>query len=228
MTYADAIEAVLLAHGYVAPLKVLYERVWDFKDRSTVIGKTPEFTIQALVQRNPRFTRVSNGVYALTAYLDQIAYAGIVEKTSASKPIAQLPPFDPAALADERKRVVAGIVRRQGQPAFRSLLLDAYQGTCAITGCRVEPVLEAAHIVPYLGPATNHVQNGLLLRADVHTLFDLQQVSIEPESFRIHVAKTLRQSAYGAFHRQPLHLPTRSGNQPHPAALRAHFSRCRF
>jgi hypothetical protein len=225
MTYADAVEAVLLAHGYVAPLKTLYERVWDFKDRSTVVGKTPDFTIQALVQRDPRFTRVGSGVYALTAYLDQIAYSAVA-KTASSKDSKKQIAFDPKDLVDERKRVNALIVQRQGQPAFRSSLLNAYDGTCAVTGCRVEPILEAAHIVPYLGPATNHIQNGLLLRADIHTLFDLQYLAVEPESRLIHLAPELLQSEYAPWHKQPLRLPVAAEHHPAVEALVAHFARC--
>jgi hypothetical protein len=78
--------------------------------------------------------------------------------------------FSPSGLEDARKRIIAAIVVRQGQSAFRAELLAAYQGTCAVTGCDVVEALEAAHIVPYLGPDTNHVRNGLLLRGDIHTL----------------------------------------------------------
>ncbi|WP_200883691.1 HNH endonuclease [Archangium violaceum] len=49
----------------------------------------------------------------------------------------------------------------------------AYGGRCALTDCEEPRVLEAAHIFPYHGPQTNHVTNGLLLRADLHVLFDL-------------------------------------------------------
>jgi hypothetical protein len=76
--------------------------------------------------------------------------------------------FDPMGIKDARQRMFSSIVRRQGQPAFRKQLLVAYKGQCAITGCEVESVLEAAHIVPYMGLETNHPGNGLLLRADLH------------------------------------------------------------
>ena len=52
-------------------------------------------------------------------------------------------------------------------------MLAAYDRRCAISECDIEPLLEAAHIHPYRGTETNHVSNGLLLRADLHTLFDL-------------------------------------------------------
>lgn len=71
------------------------------------------------------------------------------------------------------EKVLQAIKTRRGQPAFRKALLAVFDGTCCITGCKVEAVLEAAHIVPH-GEETNFsVTNGLLLRADIHTLFDL-------------------------------------------------------
>jgi putative restriction endonuclease len=80
---------------------------------------------------------------------------------------------------------------RDGQSTFRLRLLDAYDHRCALTGERVEPVLEAAHIQPYLGPASNHVQNGLLLKADVHKLFDAGYVTVTPD-YRFRVSERVR------------------------------------
>ena len=81
---------------------------------------------------------------------------------------------------DERRRRLAQSVVREGQGSFRLRLMEAYEGRCAITGERTEPVLEAAHIQDYLGPASNHVQNGLVLRADWHSLYDEGLVTIVP------------------------------------------------
>jgi putative restriction endonuclease len=50
--------------------------------------------------------------------------------------------------------------------------MTVYSGRCAITDCEIDDVLEAAHISPYSGRSSDQVCNGLLLRADVHTLFD--------------------------------------------------------
>ncbi len=82
--------------------------------------------------------------------------------------------FDLSEISDARERTLSAIVRRRGQPAFRRRVLAAYNGRCAITRCPLDYVLDAAHIVPYKGPKTHHVGNGLLLRTDLHTLFDLQ------------------------------------------------------
>ena len=72
ITYSEAIEKPMLNNGYFAPLKLLYKEIWDYKDKSKIVGKTPDNTIQERVQRDKRFTRIGLGVYALTAYLDKL------------------------------------------------------------------------------------------------------------------------------------------------------------
>lgn len=131
--------------------------------------------------------------------------------------------FDPHDVEDARKKTLAAIVRRQGQPAFRRGLLRAYEEKCAITGCNIVEVLEAAHIVPYQGPQTNHVSNGLLMRGDLHTLFDLGLIAIEPSSKLVVVAPVLRSSEYGALHGQPLRRPSAVADQPSEHALEIHY-----
>jgi putative restriction endonuclease len=89
---------------------------------------------------------------------------------------------------DWRSQVVPA---REGQGTFKLRLLEAYDARCAVTGERVVPVLDAAHIQPYLGPASNHVQNGLLLRTDLHRLYDDGLIGVTPDhslrvSERIH------------------------------------------
>lgn len=134
--------------------------------------------------------------------------------------------FDDLNAEDARTRVVASIVRRQGQPAFRRKLLAAYGNRCAITGCDQPDVLEAAHIRPYNGQQTNVVSNGLLLRADVHTLFDLYLIAIDPDTRLIHLSPTLSQSGYGKYHGMPLHTPSSPSLKASAGALKWHAQRC--
>lgn len=89
-------------------------------------------------------------------------------------------PFLPL-VEDERRVELRAAAVRDGQGTFRARLLDAYGRSCAITGEHTQPVLDAAHIQPYLGPRSNHVQNGLLLTNEFHTLFDLGYVTVTPE-----------------------------------------------
>lgn len=69
---------------------------------------------------------------------------------------------------------------RRGQPKFRAELLKLYDEKCVITDCGTVEALEAAHITPYIEERSYQLSNGLLLRADIHTLFDLFLISIDP------------------------------------------------
>lgn len=100
--------------------------------------------------------------------------------------------FEPENIQDARQKIATSITRRQGQPKFRQQLLITHNGKCAISGSDVEQALEAAHIIPYLGSETNHPSNGLLLRADLHTLFDLNLIAIDPEEMTVLIAPSLR------------------------------------
>lgn len=105
-------------------------------------------------------------------------------------PVPDLQPtFEPLE-GDERRRGEAVRTERLGQGTFRLRLLDAYDRQCAVTGEHAVPVLEAAHIQPYLGPASNHPQNGIVLRSDLHKLYDRGYVTVTPE-LRLEVSPRL-------------------------------------
>ena len=81
---------------------------------------------------------------------------------------------------------------RVGQRAFKALVQEAYGRKCAVTGDRIVPVLEAAHIRPVTQQGENRIDNGLLLRSDVHTLFDRGYLAIHPERRTLLVSPRLR------------------------------------
>jgi putative restriction endonuclease len=91
-----------------------------------------------------------------------------------------------------------GILVRRGQRAFRDGLIGRYGEQCVISGCQVLGVLEAAHIRPYRGPGDNHPSNGLLLRSDLHTLFDLDRIGIHPDTLNIVLHEELEDSEYAS------------------------------
>lgn len=130
--------------------------------------------------------------------------------------------FAPSDLEDARKRILAAIVRRQGQPAFRRQLLQSYTGKCAISGCNVAAALDAAHIVPYKGPETNHSANGLLLRTDLHTLFDLGLIAVDAETMSILIAPSLAGTCYQQYSGKRLGLPSDLASHPSREALNQH------
>ncbi|SCG45885.1 HNH endonuclease [Micromonospora zamorensis] len=126
---------------------------------------------------------------------------------------------EPEGLPEGRRRRLAQVTARQGQADFRRQLIEAYQGRCAISGCGVEAALQAAHIEPYDGPATNRVSNGLLLRADLHNLFDQGLLWID-DSYRVQVAEGL--DHYGEFAGVELPPTADPTHRPDQRALAAH------
>ena len=96
---------------------------------------------------------------------DEMTY----EMDSPSTPVA----FNPDAVKDEREKTLAEIKVRRGQREFRRKLLLAYESKCAVTECDCVDALDAAHIYPYWGTKTEPDETGgLLMRGDIHTLFD--------------------------------------------------------
>jgi putative restriction endonuclease len=108
---------------------------------------------------------------------------------------------------------------RLGQGAFRVLVTDAYNRRCAVTGERTLPVLEAAHIRPYAHKGPHRGSNGILLRSDLHKLFDLGYLTVTP---RLHLEVSPRLKAewengreYYAYHGKSLgFLPESMQSRP--------------
>ena len=103
---------------------------------------------------------------------------------------------------------------------FRERLISAY-GKCAVTGYVERAGLQAAHILPYDGGTNNQVTNGVLLRADVHNLFDLGLRWVS-DTYKVQLDPTLRQGEYGILHGRILRLPLTKSDWPSTAAFAAH------
>lgn len=126
---------------------------------------------------------------------------------------------------DSRTKTQTEIYARPGQRTFRARLLDAY-GRCAVTGEHAFPVLDAAHIQKYLGPASNHPQNGIVLRTDLHRLYDAGYVTVTPDR-HLEVSSRLREDSgngerYYQWHGKQIHVPGISELNPSPKALDWH------
>ena len=81
---------------------------------------------------------------------------------------------------------------RLGQGAFRIAVTDAYHRRCAISGEKTLPVLQAAHIIPFSQGGQHSVDNGILLRSDIHTLYDQGYITIDPQ-LRVDVSSRLHE-----------------------------------
>lgn len=127
--------------------------------------------------------------------------------------------------ADERDFAQRLIAVRRGQQSFRAGLLRAFDGACCVSGSRVEATLEAAHIRPYRGVASHDPGNGLLLRADLHTLFDLHLITVMPYG-TVRIAPDLRGSEYEDFDERQVRRPVDAVHAPSRAALTEHNAAC--
>ena len=130
--------------------------------------------------------------------------------------------FDPKRIVDARKRILRSINQRRGQQKFRNALIRAYRGKCAITDCSVIDVLEAAHIHPYRGPETNKVTNGLLLRSDIHTLFDCGLLAINSDKLTVVVSEDLKGSEYEKLNGKKMRTPRYRRQWPNAEVLKIH------
>ncbi len=95
---------------------------------------------------------------------------------------------------------------RPAQSKFRELLLGYYRHSCAITGCRTAYALEAAHIQPFSNGGSDTIGNGILLRADLHRLFDANQIAIDPETLQVKFGPNCH-SDYPSLDGKPVSIP---------------------
>jgi putative restriction endonuclease len=115
---------------------------------------------------------------------------------------------------------------RLGQGAFRVLVTDMYNRRCAITQERTLPALEAAHIRPYGDGGEHDPRNGLLLRRDIHSLFDAGYVTVTPD-LHFEVSRRIKEEFengrhYYELHGKPISTPEDALRRPDPEALRWH------
>ena len=108
-------------------------------------------------------------------------------------------------VSDQRKSVFRQIKQRRGQKSFRDTLISN-SAKCAVSGCDIIDILEAAHITAYKNDTHNCVGNGLLLRCDLHTLYDLDLFAIEPESFIIYFSPQIQDVEYTRYHGKRLNV----------------------
>ncbi|MEH1796807.1 HNH endonuclease [Nostoc sp.] len=129
---------------------------------------------------------------------------------------------------EARQKIAVSIVRRQGQSQFRQSLLKAYSCKCAITNFDAEAALEAAHIIPYIETENNNPSNGLLLRADLHTLFDLNLIVIDPKTMKVHISPVLKETEYKTIDGKEIRVPKDEMCRPNQEFLKQRLEQCKW
>src|ERR1700712_1355577 len=112
------------------------------------------------------------------------------------------------------------VLPRLGQGSFRIVVTYAYERRCALSGERTLPVLDAAHIKPYVVFQRHEVSNGLLMRSDLHRLFDDGYITIDPVDRKIQVSNRIREEfdngkEYYKLHGQRIREPAQAIYRPH-------------
>jgi putative restriction endonuclease len=116
--------------------------------------------------------------------------------------------------------------RRMGQGTFQAVVLDAYGRQCAITAERAVPALDAAHIRAFADRPVHELKNGLLLRSDVHRLFDAGYITVTPE-YRVEASQRMREDFndgenYLRLHGVRARVPKRADERPSADSLQWH------
>ena len=135
-------------------------------------------------------------------------------------------------LAEEQARYGEPVLIRPrlGQGAFRVLVTDTYQRRCAVSGEKTLPALDAAHIRPFSDGGRHEPSNGILLRRDIHSLFDAGYVTVSPD-LKFEVSGRIREEFengrhYYAFHGQSIATPDDPKRRPDAEALTWHNDNC--
>ncbi len=132
-------------------------------------------------------------------------------------------PEGPGSEAEARAWALRQVRQRQGQGRFRAQLLKHYQGRCAVTGESCTDVVEAAHIQPFALGEDHAVTNGILLRSDLHTLFDLHLIGVDAKGALV-VSPQVTSSTYRALEGTKLFVPKSKRARPSSSALADHLA----
>jgi hypothetical protein len=131
-------------------------------------------------------------------------------------------------LAAAQAALVADIENRRGDAQLREVLLKAYGGRCAITANSAECNLETAYIIPDRGELTHSPSNAILLRADLHNLFDLGRLAIDTRTLTVRISQEILGSSYRILQGRPVRLPDNPELRPDLFALDMHQRLCRI
>jgi hypothetical protein len=123
---------------------------------------------------------------------------------------------------DEVFQIRREVLQRTGQTKFRETIRSAYNDICAISGTTEPTALVAAHIQPVKSKGRHSVNNGMLLRADIHNMFDSGLISVDGK-YRIHISSLVSDQRYVKLKGRKLHLPHDRKRWPSSQVLKQHF-----
>lgn len=169
--------------GKDAWTSIILERISeDRKPRAWVVSPDEQAEIEQLISRygSSKAAAIADAEEGLISALDRALTENWAQVSEA-----------------ERERKTTVTKARPGQRKFREEAMLRHGGRCVITGFRVPAVLEAAHVIPHTGdPAFDVAENSLILRRDLHALFDARLIGIDQTSNKLMVSQELQSTAY--------------------------------
>ncbi|HCT7898828.1 TPA: HNH endonuclease [Enterobacter cloacae] len=188
-----------------AEQKIVLEPATEFiANYGSSFQKLEDVTLLQLKSESPRY----NIQLSIQEVNVQWAQGLLETQTSTIYPLTAVEADDdtPDLLEDDQRKIIdRQIKQRRGQKTFRDKLLKS-NPVCAVTGCELVDILEAAHIDAYRNDSHNDISNGLLLRSDIHTLFDLNLIAIEPTTLLIKLSSKALNGGYEHFEGIPIKL----------------------
>jgi hypothetical protein len=170
---------------------VIYERVDVIKSTATYANTWIDANLP--MTRQEAFTyQANNDGQSAIRQIDPTKISDLILKLTGSKPNTDL-----SSLTSEIPDLIVGGTtisvskRRRGQQEFRLALIKHHGESCFISGSQPACVLEAAHIIPFAAHETHSINGGLLLRRDLHTLFDRHLLRINPMNWTVETAPQL-------------------------------------
>lgn len=188
-----------------------------------LIQTKPKPEVEYFVLGLGRVIDWQDGFFIIESY-DPRAVEPAKKDAALDRVTAEIYQEEQAPGAGDREWQIRQVLRRRGQTRFRLSLIQAYGGCCAISNCDAVDALEAAHIAPYSRSINNKVSNGLLLRADLHSLFDLGLISIRPADMSLALSPKLASSVYAEFDGRILKTPDKLSDHPDKEALQNHLA----
>jgi len=216
--------------------------------RRVPIGPADNPTIGCILLAEPFFLRESEWIpvpsdfslnivqgkgYDSNSGAGKALWAAIAERLEARTAVSVDPGPATIGAAESARYGEPVLVRpRLGQGSFRVIVTDAYERRCSITGERTLPALEAAHIKPYGSGGPHQPENGLLLRSDLHRLFDQGYITVGAEDLKVNVSSRIREEFengrdYYQLHGTAMRLPSDASSLPSREYLTFHNTQFR-
>lgn len=144
-------------------------------------------------------------------------------------PVEQIKPPSPHPQLNSRVvQSIQAALSRRTQYSLQRKLLEVYEQQCAITGCKILPLLETVLIGGYDRTIPDHPSQGMVLRSDLKTLYELKLLAIHPQRLTVILAPSLLESDYGHLQDRSIHMPQQKIYQPDATSLANHLQACKW